>query len=188
MALSLMGNVKRIVVIVVVVLAGTGGLAAALGARRPAVDGAAVCAAPDVRVVVDLKKHALALCDHDQVRGTFAVRLGRGGIGKTREGDGKTPVGVYPLGEPRTSNRYGTFIPIGFPTDEQKKAGYTGSAVGVHGPARWVKWLGSLVNTFDSSDGCVGVARDAEIEAIADWVRTASARTIELRPGLAGEP
>jgi murein L,D-transpeptidase YafK len=27
--------------------------------------------------------------------------LGRGGVGKTREGDGKTPIGVYPLGEPR---------------------------------------------------------------------------------------
>lgn len=59
--------------------------------------------------------------------------------------------------------------------------GYTGSAVGVHGPARWVKWLGSLVNAVDSSDGCVGVARDAEIEEIASWVRAASVRTIELR-------
>ena len=84
-------------------------------------------------------------------------------------------------GEPRPSKRYGTFIPIGFPTEEQKKMGYTGGAVGVHGPARWVKWMGSLVNTFDSSDGCVGVARDAEIEAIASWIRAASARTIELR-------
>jgi murein L,D-transpeptidase YafK len=84
-------------------------------------------------------------------------------------------------GEPRPSKRYGTFIPIGFPTEEQKKMGYTGGAVGVQGPARWVKWMGSLVNTFDSSDGCVGVARDAEIEAIASWIRAASARTIELR-------
>ena len=56
-----------------------------------------------------------------------------------------------------------------------------GSAVGVHGPARWVKWMGSLVNTFDSSDGCVGVARDAEIKTIAEWVRADSVRTIELR-------
>ena len=59
--------------------------------------------------------------------------------------------------------------------------GYTGGAVGIHGPARWVKWMGSLVNTFDSSDGCVGVARDAEIDDIASWVRAASVRTIELR-------
>lgn len=43
------------------------------------------------------------------------------------------------------------------------------------------KWLGSLVNTFDSSDGCVGVATDGEIGRISNWVRTASAERIELR-------
>jgi murein L,D-transpeptidase YafK len=173
--------VKRTVIVAVILLGGTAGLAVALGARAPLVEGVQICAAPDTRVVVDLAKHTLALCEKDKARGTFSVRLGRGGTGKTREGDGKTPIGPYTLGEPRPSNRYGTFIPIGFPTEEQKKMGYTGSAVGVHGPARWVKWMGSLVNTFDSSDGCVGVARDAEIEEIASWVRAASVRTIELR-------
>ena len=163
------------------VLVGTCALAAALGASSPAVSADRTCGAPDTRIVVDVAKHTLSLCDGDKRVDAFAVRLGRGGVGKTREGDGKTPIGTYSLGDPRASNRYGTFIPIGYPTEEQKKLGYTGSAVGVHGPARWVKWLGSLVNTFDSSDGCVGVARDAEIEKIATWVRTASARTIELR-------
>jgi hypothetical protein len=173
--------VKRILFAAVILLGATVGLAAAVGARAPVVEGGGICAAPDARVVVDLGKHTLALCEKDKARGTFAVRLGRGGVGKTREGDGKTPVGTYALGEPRPSKRYGTFIPIGFPTEEQKKMGYTGNAVGVHGPARWVKWMGSLVNAFDSSDGCVGLAFDAEIEAIAGWIRAASARTIELR-------
>ena len=171
----------KILAITAVVLGGTCGLAAALGARTPALSPGRICAAPDSRIVVDLEKHVLALCDRATAIGTFAVRLGRGGVGKTREGDGKTPVGTYPLGEPRASSRYGIFIPIGFPTQEQKAMGYTGSAVGVHGPARLLKWLGSMVNTFDSSDGCVGVARDTEIETIARWVRTASVHTIELR-------
>ena len=167
----------------VLILGGVCAAAAALGARAPAVAVAPadICAGTDARIVVQLNQHMLALCDKAQTVQTFSVRLGRGGIGKTREGDGKTPVGVYPLGAPRSSNRFGTFIPIGYPTDEQRKLGYTGSAVGVHGPARWVKWLGSLVNTFDWSDGCVGVARDTEIETIARWVSATSAQTIELR-------
>lgn len=140
-----------------------------------------VCATPDSRIVVDLKAHALILCAADKVVETFGVRLGRGGVGKAREGDGKTPIGTYSLGDPRPSSRFGTFIPIGYPTDEQKSKGLTGSAVGVHGPPRWVKWLGRLVNTFDLSDGCVGVATDVEIEKIATWVRSALAHTIELR-------
>jgi murein L,D-transpeptidase YafK len=135
----------------------------------------------DAKVVVDLEKHVLALCEKGAALASFSVRLGRGGVGKTKEGDGKTPVGTYPLGEPRTSSRFGIFIPIGFPTEEQKKKGYSGSDVGVHGPHRLLRWLGSLVNTFDSSDGCVGLARDSDIQKIGDWVRSASVRTIELR-------
>jgi len=172
----------KVASIAAAVLVGTSALAAGLlGTRSPAVGGDQNCRASDGRIVVDLEKHTLALCDRDHLVAAFAVRLGRGGIGKTREGDGKTPVGTYSLGEPRPSTRYGTFIPIDFPTAEQKKKGYTGGAVGVHGPARWVKWMGSLVNTFDSSDGCVGVARDAEIKTIAEWVRADAVRTIELR-------
>jgi len=132
-------------------------------------------------VVVDVSTHTLALCDRNRTIATFSVRLGRGGTGKTKEGDGKTPLGTYALGEPRTSRQYGTFIPIGYPTREQRQRGYTGGDVGVHGPPRTVRWLGFLVNTFDSSDGCVGLASDAEIERIARWIRQAAAHTIEIR-------
>jgi murein L,D-transpeptidase YafK len=140
-----------------------------------------LCQGSDARVVVDLEDHKLALCDQTKVVESFGVRLGHSGVGKTRAGDGKTPIGTYPLGQPRASQRYGTFIPIGYPTAEQRKKGFTGGAVGVHGPDRRVKWLGRLVNTFDTSDGCVGLAKDEEMERIAKWVRTAKVRSIELR-------
>jgi len=142
---------------------------------------AGACTSSDARIVVETGPHRLVLCDRDREIAAFAVRLGRGGIGKTAEGDGKTPLGAYPLGEPRKSDRYGTFIPIGYPTPDQRRRGFTGGDVGVHGPHRWVRWLGSLVNSFDSSNGCVGLATDGEMAAIASWVRSAHAATIELR-------
>lgn len=156
-------------------------LVALSGGCSKAAGAVPVCSASDARIVVHLKEHILLLCEKDKVIETFGVRLGSGGTGKSREGDKKTPVGEYELGEPRPSKSFGTFIPISYPTAEQQKAGFTGGAVGVHGPHRWISWLGSLVNTFDSSDGCVGVASDAEIERIARWVRSASAKRIELR-------
>ena len=156
-------------------------LSALSGGCSRAAGAAPVCSAPDSRIVVHLKDHVLLLCEKHKVVGTFDVRLGSGGTGKSREGDHKTPVGEYDLGEPRPSKSFGTFIPIGYPTAEQQAAGFTGGAVGVHGPHRWISWLGRLVNAFDSSDGCVGVATNAEIERISNWVRTASAKRIELR-------
>jgi murein L,D-transpeptidase YafK len=142
---------------------------------------ASACNFPDARILVETGTHRLALCDRDREVASFSVRLGRGGVGKTAEGDGKTPLGAYPLGDARKSDRYGTFIPIGYPTPDQQRRGFTGSAVGVHGPHRWVRWLGALVNSFDSSSGCVGLATDAEMESIATWIKVAHARTIELR-------
>lgn len=113
---------------------------------------------------------------------TFGVRLGKHGVGKRKEGDGKVPAGRYPLGAPRHSDKYGLFIPIQYPTPAQRKAGYSGGSVGVHGPHRRVKWLGRLTNLFDTTDGCVGIATDDDMKAIADWVRKRSPRFIEIRP------
>lgn len=131
---------------------------------------AAACPDSEPSVLVDTKLHELALCQHGIADARFSVRLGRHGVGKTREGDGKTPLGTYALSRPRSSPSFGVFIPIGYPTSEQAAHGYTGSAVGIHGPHRAVRWLGSLVNVLDSTDGCVGVASDREMSTIADWL------------------
>jgi murein L,D-transpeptidase YafK len=155
---------------------------AVLGAAygRPA-EAATACTPPDARIVVDTQAHRLSLCEKDREVAAFSVRLGRGGVGKTTEGDHKTPLGVYPLGAARKSERYGLFIPVGYPTPDERRRGYTGGDIGIHGPPRWVGWMGSPVNSFDLSNGCVVLATDAEMARIAAWVRTAGARTVELR-------
>jgi murein L,D-transpeptidase YafK len=112
----------------------------------------------------------LWLCDGTVATKSFNVRLGKGGVGKSREGDGKVPLGSYALGKPRKSKKFGLFIPIAYPTAQQKAQGYTGGGVGIHGPHRSVAWLGRLVNTFDTTDGCVGLATDDETREVANWV------------------
>ena len=80
------------------------------------------------------------------------------------------------------SAKYGLFIPIGYPTAEQRAQGFTGSAVGIHGPNRGLRWLGKLNNLLDTTDGCIGVATDPEMAVIADWVRQKRATTIVIEP------
>ncbi len=36
---------------------------------------------------------------------------------------------------------------------------------------RKVRWLGHWANWFDTTDGCVGVGTDEELEEIVSWVR-----------------
>jgi len=104
----------------------------------------------------------------------FKVALGRGGLDKTRQGDGRTPLGTYSLGAPRPSTRFGTFIPIGYPTPEQSARGFTGRDVGVHGPERRARWLGSLSTWIDWTAGCVATGTDDEIALVASFVRERS--------------
>src|SRR5262245_24399140 len=94
-------------------------------------------------ILVDTSKHQMRLCENGAPLKQFYVALGSGVTGKKKQGDNKTPLGTYALGVPRKSVKFGTFIPIGYPTPVQAKQGYSGGDVGIHGPDRNFRWLGS---------------------------------------------
>jgi murein L,D-transpeptidase YafK len=143
--------------------------------------GQETCKATDRRLVVLTAEGRLLLCDRTNLVGSFGVHLGRGGVGKTRAGDNKVPTGVYPLGEPRKSDKFWIFIPIGYPTPEQRRKGYTGQDVGVHGPHRYLRWLGPLTNIVSSTAGCIGLGKNEHIEQVSAWVKSVKVKTIEIR-------
>lgn len=129
------------------------------------------CAGRGAGVLVVAGRHELLLCDGARLDGKYAIALGRGGVGKRRAGDKKTPMGTYPLGAPRPSTQFGTFIPIGYPTPAQRHGGYSGADVGVHGPKQSARWLGRASAWVDWTRGCIAVASNDDIAAIAAWVR-----------------
>ena len=159
-----------------IVLAGAVASLAGLSARAED-----TCGGTDRRIVVLTKEKRLLLCDHGKLAGVFGIHLGRGGVGKMRQGDDKVPLGVYPVGRPRKSDKFWMFIPVGYPTPEQRKRGYTGRDVGVHGPHRHLRWLGSLTNAVSSTAGCIGLGKNDQIEKVSAWVTSMKVKTIEIR-------
>jgi hypothetical protein len=153
----------------VAVLACAALLALLAGGARGAVAGP--CARAGTFVAIDARARRLALCAGGAADETFAVAFGVGGLGKTREGDNRTPLGPYALGAPRASHLFGTFIPVGYPTAAQARLGFTGGAIGIHGPARAFQWAGRANTAVDWTAGCIAVGSDAEIARIAGWVR-----------------
>ncbi|QEM08819.1 L,D-transpeptidase family protein [Mucilaginibacter rubeus] len=67
---------------------------------------------------------------------TYDVCTYSGGLGtKTRDGDGKSPEGLYTI-EPKQLNRVSNYylaINVGYPNVVDQAKGYTGSAIMVHG-------------------------------------------------------
>ncbi len=136
------------------------------------------CPAEGPLVLVDTSSHTLSLCSEGRPLARFRVALGRGGLAKTREGDGRTPLGTYALGPPRPSARFGTFIPIGYPTPAQRARGFTGRDVGIHGPHRRAAWLGSLSTWMDWTAGCVATGTDEDLAVISAFVRAGRPRVV----------
>ncbi|ACL66439.1 ErfK/YbiS/YcfS/YnhG family protein [Anaeromyxobacter dehalogenans 2CP-1] len=127
-------------------------------------------------VVVVTDRRELWLCRGGIPAAQFAVALGRSGVGKRRHGDGRTPLGTYPLGDPRPSTQYGTFIPIAYPTPAQAARGFTGAAVGIHGPPRGTE--GYPVTEVDWTQGCIATGTDEDVDAIAAFVRARRPRLV----------
>ncbi|ACG74810.1 conserved hypothetical protein [Anaeromyxobacter sp. K] len=129
--------------------------------------GPPACPPADPVVLVETVHRRLALCEAGAAAAVFPVALGSAGTGKRVEGDRRTPLGAYALGAPRPSAGFGTFIPIAYPTAEQRRAGFTGSNVGIHGPSRATRWAGRLNTWTDWTAGCVALGSDPDVRAVA---------------------
>jgi hypothetical protein len=135
------------------------------------VPASAACPVTGDWVAVFTLKREIWLCRHGSEVGRIPVALGRGGNGKLRAGDHRTPLGTYTFGTPRPSKLYGTFIPFDYPTREQAAKGHSGSAVGIHGPPRGQAEPEYPTTAFDWTMGCVATGTDSDVETIAEFVR-----------------
>jgi L,D-peptidoglycan transpeptidase YkuD (ErfK/YbiS/YcfS/YnhG family) len=142
----------------------------------------AACGEGETAVVIDTRAHQMHLCHAGKVERTFAVALGSRGVGKQHQGDNRTPLGRYGLGPPRASKGFHIFVPVNYPTPAQARMGFTGSAIGIHGPPRGYETLAQLAMLVaqDWTAGCIAVATDADIEAVAAWLRTRSVKDVRL--------
>jgi murein L,D-transpeptidase YafK len=141
------------------------------------------CIDRSVHVVVDTESTTMALCKDGKPDKTYTVNIGAGGTGKTQQGDRKTPLGTYALSPPRASTKGFTwFVPVGYPTAAQKKQGFTGSAIGVHGPPDWMPQAIIDVAFFTPwTDGCIMVRTTAEIEEVRAWALEHRPKTIVIQ-------
>ncbi len=121
-------------------------------------------------IVVDTQKSRLYLYQNDDGRPRFVadyyITHGKLGADKTREGDKKTPVGVYHVTSSLPLKKLGDFygsgaFPISYPNEWDKRQGRNGHGIWLHGTPS---------DTFSrppkASDGCVVLA-NSDLDALA---------------------
>ncbi len=110
-------------------------------------------------LVVDSRRSRLYVFQNDRGRPRFVadyyVSLGKRGIDKAREGDQKTPVGVYHvtanLARKKLADFYGSgAFPINYPNEWDKRHGRNGHGIWLHGTPS-----DTFARPPRASDGCI---------------------------------
>jgi murein L,D-transpeptidase YafK len=125
-------------------------------------------------IVVDATRSRVYVYESDRgeprLVADYYSTLGKRGIDKLREGDQKTPLGVYHVTSmipgAKLPDLYGWgAFPINYPNDWDRRAGKTGYGIWLHGvPAE------NYARAPRASDGCIALAND-EIAELAKRVR-----------------
>jgi murein L,D-transpeptidase YafK len=137
------------------------------------------------RVVVLKKERQLELLSHGTVIKTYNVALGSDPVGpKTRQGDHKTPEGVYVLDFRNPHSKFYKAIHISYPSEHDRvlarqKGVSPGGDVFVHGLPNGFGAIGAAHRLKDWTDGCVAVTDD-EMDEI--WKAVPDGTQIEIRP------
>lgn len=140
---------------------------------------------PVDRVLVLKKQRTLQLLSHGKIVKTYKVALGGDPVGpKTRQGDHKTPEGVYVLDRRNPHSQFYKSLHISYPTAAQRAAARklgvsAGGDVFVHGLPNGYGAVGAAHRLKDWTDGCIAVT-DAEIDEI--WKLVPDGTTIEIQP------
>lgn len=137
------------------------------------------------RIIVEKSKHQLHLQSRGRIIRRYQIALGPNPQGhKQREGDGRTPEGIYRIDYRNPHSAYHRSLHISYPAaaDRQRAAAVgdnPGSDIMIHGLGKQFAAIGKLHTTTDWTLGCIAVTND-EIEEI--WKLVPNGTIIEIKP------
>jgi murein L,D-transpeptidase YafK len=137
------------------------------------------------RLVVYKRERKLVLLSQGKEVRSYKVALGGEPVGpKSRQGDHRTPEGVYVLDSRNPNSHFYKAFHISYPNAQDiaaaRKLGVSpGGDIMLHGLAREYAWVGKAHTLHDWTDGCVAVTNE-EMDEIWRLVRVGT--PIEIKP------
>jgi len=140
---------------------------------------------PADRILIEKQERRLTLLSKGRVLKTYQIALGGNPTGaKERQGDNKTPEGIYVIDSRNKNSRYHLSLHISYPNERDKKRARQlgvspGGDIMIHGIKNGFSWAGDLHTEVDWTKGCIAVT-DEEIEEIDRLVPNGT--IVEIRP------
>jgi murein L,D-transpeptidase YafK len=136
-------------------------------------------------VLVEKESRRLTLFQGTNVVRQYRVSLGRHPRGdKEREGDKKTPEGVFSIDSRKLDSSFHLALHISYPDENhaaraREKGVSPGKDIMIHGIRNGLSWMGKMHRWVDWTAGCIALT-DWEIEEVARAVPDGT--PIEIRP------
>ena len=137
------------------------------------------------KVLIEKKARRLTLLSKENVIKTYKIALGRNPEGtKEKEGDNKTPEGIYKINSRNEKSAYHLSLHISYPNENDKKRAKKlgvspGGNIMIHGIKNGIGWLEPFHTWLDWTKGCIAVT-NKEIEEIYKLVPNGT--VVEIRP------
>jgi murein L,D-transpeptidase YafK len=137
------------------------------------------------RILVEKASRRLSIFRHGEQLKTYRVALGRNPVGaKEREGDLKTPEGIYFIDSRNPQSDFHLGLHLSYPSPEDTaRAAARGLPAGydimIHGLPNGGGWIGAFHRGKDWTAGCIALT-DEEIEEL--WRVTPDGTSVEIRP------
>lgn len=137
------------------------------------------------RILIEKKERRLTLISKGEALKTYRIALGGNPMGpKERQGDNKTPEGLYVIDSRNKDSRYHLSLHISYPNERDKKRARErgvspGGSIMIHGIKDGFSWVGDAHAEADWTKGCIAVT-DEEIEEIAQVAPNGT--IVEIRP------
>ncbi len=137
------------------------------------------------RVLIQKSARQLTLIRNGKALRRYHVHLGSEPAGaKEREGDGRTPEGIYRIDSRNAYSKYHRSLHVSYPNGADRLRASRlhvspGGEIMIHGtPNRW-RGLSFVFANTDWTKGCIAVS-DTEIEEI--WKLVPNGTVVEIRP------
>lgn len=137
------------------------------------------------KIIINKSERKLSLLSDGRKLKSYKVALGGNPIGpKIKEGDGKTPEGLYIIDKHNPQSSFHLSLHISYPSDADRERARRdgvrpGGDIMIHGMKNGLGWIGSLHRWVDWTQGCIAVT-NKEIEEISAAVPDGT--PIEIQP------
>jgi murein L,D-transpeptidase YafK len=137
------------------------------------------------RIVIEKALRKLTLLNGDRPVRSYQVALGAQPRGhKRREGDQRTPEGVYSIDARNPNSDFFLSLRISYPNDEdlaraRAQGQDPGGQIMIHGLRNGRGWIGSSHQRKDWTDGCVAVTNSEMLEI---WRMVDIGTLVEIKP------